>query len=69
MLCRLYAQACRRFRRDGLTLSAAAHVRARDGKPWARNRIDGAWQLFFGIEQHCQSCFQHETRNHQPKAP
>lgn len=54
-VCRLYVRLCRRFGPDGLTLSAAAHVRAMEGRPWWRNRIDGFWLLFFGAHNHAQS--------------
>jgi hypothetical protein len=42
----------------GLTVSAWAHLRAREGRPWLRNRIDGAALLFFGSHQHCQASWQ-----------
>lgn len=59
---RLYVYLCRKWRRDGLTLSAAAHVRALDGYPFWRDRIDG-WKLFWRSEhQHCQTAWQMETR-------
>jgi hypothetical protein len=63
VLKKLYCMACRRWRRSGLTFSASAHLRAMEGRPWARNRIDGAWLLFFGIHGHCQQQWQKETRS------
>lgn len=63
MLKKLYCLACRRWRRCGLTFSASAHVRAMEGRPWARNRIDGLFLLLFGQQQHCQQQHQRETRS------
>lgn len=63
MLKKLYCMACRRWRRSGLTFSASAHLRAMHGRPWARNRIDGAWLFLFGIHGHCQTTYQRETRD------
>lgn len=55
---KLYVSLCRRWGPGGLTLSAWAHVQARQGHPWLRNRIDGAWLLLFGVWGHCQSSWQ-----------
>jgi hypothetical protein len=58
VVCRLYLAACRKWRRSRRTLSASAHLRARDGKTFWRNRIDGFCLLFLGQHQHCQASFQ-----------
>jgi predicted NUDIX family NTP pyrophosphohydrolase len=66
MVCRLYRLACLnwgpRWQERRLTLSAAAFLRAKDGKPFWRNRIDGLWLLFGGQHQHCQASFQRARR-------
>jgi hypothetical protein len=54
----LYVALCRRLMPGGLTVSAWAHLRAREGRPWLRNRIDGAALLFFGQHQHSQASYQ-----------
>jgi hypothetical protein len=70
MVCRLYVAACRRWGPRGMTLSAAAHLRAKRGKPFWRNRIDGFCLLFRGTHQHCQTSFQKgRTRAKQPRGP
>jgi hypothetical protein len=57
----LYRSFCRRFCPDGMTLSALAWRRAQSGRPFWRNRIDGAFLLFGGQHNHCQAMFQKET--------
>jgi hypothetical protein len=57
-LCRLYVRICRKWGPRGLTFSAAAHLRAKRGSPFWRNRIDGFCLLFFSDHQHCQASFQ-----------
>jgi hypothetical protein len=54
----LYFFLCRRYCKDGMTLSSLAWLRAQRGKPFWRNRIDGAWLLFGGVHNHCQSDYQ-----------
>lgn len=46
--------------RWGASLSALAWERAQDGRPFWRNRIDGAWLLFGGVHNHCQASYQRE---------
>jgi hypothetical protein len=55
-VCKLYVRICRR--KWGTTLSALAYLRARRGKPFWRNRIDGFFLLFGLGHQHCQASFQ-----------
>lgn len=70
MFCRVYRAACRlwgpRWQGRRLTLSAAAFLRAKAGKPFWRNRIDGLWLLFGGRHQHCQASFQRSNRQKAP---
>jgi hypothetical protein len=54
----LYIRLCAKYGPEGLTLSACAHLRARAGKPFWRNRIDGFALLFFGQHQHSQASYQ-----------
>jgi hypothetical protein len=58
----LYVRLCLRwgpvYEGKRITISAWAHIRARNGRPWLRNRIDGAALLFFGEHQHSQASFQ-----------
>lgn len=58
-----YYRWCKKHGPQRLTFSAWAHVRAREGKPWLRNRIDGLFLLLAGQHQHCQSQHQRETSN------
>jgi hypothetical protein len=58
MLKKFYVRICRR--RWGLSLSALAWLRAKEGRPWFRDRIDGWWLLFFSDHNHCQSSYQRE---------
>jgi hypothetical protein len=66
-MCRAYVRLCRKWgpRIDGrrVTFSAAAFLRAMDGKPWWRNRIDGAALLIFGEHRHCRHHYRRETRS------
>lgn len=55
---RLYVRLCRKYGPGGLTFSAMAHIRAKKGKPFWRNRIDGFCLLFRGRHQHCQASYQ-----------
>lgn len=65
-VCRLYRLACKRWGpcRHGrrLTLSAAAFLLAKAGKPFWRDRIDGLCLLFFGQHRHCRHHYRRETR-------
>jgi hypothetical protein len=54
----IYRALCRRYGPGGMTFSAAAHLRAKAGKPFWRNRIDGFCLLFFGQHQHSQASYQ-----------
>lgn len=69
MLCKLYCWACRRWRHCGLTFSASAHLLAKAGRPWLRNRIDGLWLLFGGVHSHCRKQWQKESRNRERIKP
>jgi hypothetical protein len=55
---RLYRYLCLRW--WGKTLSAMAWERAQGGRPFWRDRIDGAALLFFSDHNHCQAQFQKE---------
>jgi hypothetical protein len=57
----LYVWACRHLRKDRLTISAWAHKEALEGRPWWRDRIDGAFLFWASEHQHCQSRWQRET--------
>jgi hypothetical protein len=57
---RLYVSICRKWGPEGLTLSAYAHKLAKAGRPFWRDRIDGAFLLFFSQHQHCQQQWQRE---------
>jgi hypothetical protein len=62
MVCRFYRAFCRKWgpRIDGrrVTFSGAAFVRAREGRPFWRDRIDGFFLLVFSQHQHCQASYQ-----------
>jgi hypothetical protein len=60
---RLYLWICRRWGPDKLTLSAYAHKLALAGRPWCRDRIDGAFLFWASQHQHCQTNYQRETRS------
>lgn len=64
MFCRLYVLICKR--KLGMTLSGLAYLRARRGRPFWRNRIDGFFLLFLGRHSHCQASFQ---RHRAPPKP
>lgn len=67
MVCRFYRAICRLWgpRIDGrrVTFSAAAFLRAMDGRGWWRNRIDGFFLLFFSQHRHCRHHYRRETRS------
>jgi hypothetical protein len=67
MVCRIYRWACRKWgpRIDGrrVTVSAWAFFLATAGKPFWRNRIDGAALLIFGEHRHCRHHYRRETRS------
>jgi hypothetical protein len=75
MVCKVYRLLCRKWgpRIDGrrVTFSGAAFVRAREGRPFWRDRIDGFFLLFFGQHRHCRHHYRRETRSttDRPKAP
>jgi hypothetical protein len=57
---KLYLSFCRRWGpRGGMTYSAYAWLIAQEtGNTFWRDRIDGAWLLFGGGHNHCQSDYQ-----------
>jgi hypothetical protein len=59
----LYRAICRRYGPGGMTLSAWSHVMAQRGRPWLRNRIDGAALLIFGQHEHCLMQYLRESRD------
>jgi hypothetical protein len=60
---KLYMRVCKRFCPSGMSLSALAWVVAQEtGDTFWRDRIDGAWLLFFGSHHHCQASFQKERK-------
>jgi hypothetical protein len=61
---RLYVRICRKVGPRGLTISAWAWVYAQEtGNTFLRDRIDGAFLLFFGQRNHCQAQSQREYRD------
>lgn len=73
MVCRIYRWACRkwgpRWQGRRLTLSAAAYLRARAGRPFWRDRIDGIALFLFSQHQHCQASFQRGRAPTDAKGP
>ena len=73
LVCRAYIRLCRRWgpwhcgRR--VTFSAAAYLRARSGKPFWRDRLDGFFLLFFSDHQHCQASYQRGRAPTDAKGP
>lgn len=60
----LYFALCKRWGPEGMTYSAHAWKVAQEtGNTFWRDRIDGAWLLFGGGHNHCQSRFQRETNS------
>jgi hypothetical protein len=60
---KLYVAICKRWGIDGLTFSAWAWRRfRRTGDTFWRDRFDGLALLFWSDRNHCQACFQRETR-------
>jgi hypothetical protein len=61
---KFYVRLCRKWGPGGMTLSAYSwRVAQKTGNTFWRDRIDGAWLLFGGGHNHCQSAFQRESVN------
>jgi hypothetical protein len=69
-VCRFYKAFCRRWGPRRMTVSSWAWTHAQEtGNAWPRNRIDGFFLFWLGQANHCQSCYQRETANHDAKGP
>lgn len=60
---RLYVQLCKLWGPGGLTVSAWAwKTFLLTGDAFWRDRIDGAMLFWFSEHNHCQACWQRESR-------